>query len=155
MVFPWKCCDTYRDLSGLSELEIVGQWSTGILLTLDQYLGVIIQKRYTILLLSHDNRSISQIPQSIKQISHKAPFCHRNVYTCAHFCYKKVHCGIYEICQLIDFLTLVLGMCIWNLKLKFRSQPKSCPTHGQTDRKTRRIQANLLGRGIIMSVNMY
>ena len=34
------------------------------------------------------NRGISQIPQCIWQISHDAPFCNRNVHTCAHFCCK-------------------------------------------------------------------
>ena len=32
----------------------------------------------------HD-RAISQIPQCIRQISHNAPFCNRNVHTCAYF----------------------------------------------------------------------
>ena len=27
-------------------------------------------------------------------ISHNAPFSSRNLYTCAHFCHKMVHCGI-------------------------------------------------------------
>ena len=31
-------------------------------------------------------------------ISHKAPFCNRNVHMCAHFCYKVVHCGIFVWC---------------------------------------------------------
>ena len=39
------------------------------------------------------NRPISQIPQSIIIISHNAPVCNRNVHTCAHFCYKMIHCG--------------------------------------------------------------
>ena len=40
--------------------------------------------------------SISQIPrvECIRQISHNAPLCDRNVHTCAHFCYKVVRCGI-------------------------------------------------------------
>ena len=29
-----------------------------------------------------------------QKISHNVPFCNRNVHTCAHFCYKMVHCGI-------------------------------------------------------------
>ena len=32
----------------------------------------------------------------IRQISHNAPFCNRNVQTCAHFCYKMVHCEIWN-----------------------------------------------------------
>ena len=39
---------------------------------------------------------ISQIPQHIQHISHNAPFCYRNVHICAHFCYKLVHCGIWD-----------------------------------------------------------
>ena len=38
---------------------------------------------------------ISQIPQRIIQLSHNAPFCNRNVHTCAHFCYKMMHCEIW------------------------------------------------------------
>ena len=39
---------------------------------------------------------ISLIPQCTGRISHNAPFCNRNVHACAHFCYKMVHCGIWE-----------------------------------------------------------
>ena len=35
-------------------------------------------------------------PTMHQQISHNAPFCNRNVHTCAHFCYKMVHCGIWN-----------------------------------------------------------
>ena len=42
------------------------------------------------------NRPISQIPQCIRQISHNVPFCSRNVHTCAHFCYKMMHHGIWD-----------------------------------------------------------
>ena len=38
------------------------------------------------------NRLISQIPQCIRQISNKTPFCNRNVHTCALW----VHCGIWD-----------------------------------------------------------
>ena len=41
------------------------------------------------------NSPDAHIPQCIRQISHNAPFCNRNAHTCAHFCYKVVHC---EIC---------------------------------------------------------
>ena len=34
------------------------------------------------------NKPISQIPRFTRQISRNAPFCNRNVHTCAHFCYK-------------------------------------------------------------------
>ena len=57
-----------------------------------------------------NNRPISQIPQCIKQISHNAPFCNRNVHTRAHFCYKMVHYGIRHRC--------IMGfglLCYYNL----------------------------------------
>ena len=47
---------------------------------------------------SYWNRPISQIPQCTSPISHNASFCNRNVHTCAHFCYKMVHCGIFDWC---------------------------------------------------------
>ena len=34
-------------------------------------------------------------------MSHNAPICNRNMHTCAHFCYKMRHCGIF-ICALWD-----------------------------------------------------
>ena len=46
-------------------------------------------------------RPISQISQCIGKCtnaSHNAPFCNRNVHKCAHFCYKMVHCGIWDWC---------------------------------------------------------
>ena len=36
---------------------------------------------------------VAQIPQCNYPISHNAPFCNRNVNTCARFCYKMVHGG--------------------------------------------------------------
>ena len=44
------------------------------------------------------HRPFAQIPQCTSPISHKAPFCDRNVYICAHFYYKMVHCGIFVWC---------------------------------------------------------
>ena len=46
----------------------------------------------------YNNRPIWQIPQCISLVSHSAPFCERNVHTCAHFSYKMVHCGIWDRC---------------------------------------------------------
>ena len=51
------------------------------------------------------NRPISQIPECIRQISHNATFCNRNVHTCAHFCYKMLYCGIWHRC--------ILGFVRW------------------------------------------
>ena len=46
------------------------------------------------------NGPISQIPQSIKQISHNIPFCNRNVHTWAHdISYKMMHCGLWNWCN--------------------------------------------------------
>ena len=38
------------------------------------------------------SRPISQIT---RQLSHNAPFCNRKFHTCAQFCYRMVHCGIW------------------------------------------------------------
>ena len=38
------------------------------------------------------------IIQCNRLISHNAPLCNRNVHMCAHFCYKLVHCGIWDLC---------------------------------------------------------
>ena len=35
--------------------------------------------------------------------THNAPFWNRNVYTCAHFCHKMVHCGISN-CSFVGFV---------------------------------------------------
>ena len=43
-------------------------------------------------------RPVTQIPQCTSPISHNAPFCNRNVHTCAHFCHKMVHYGIFVWC---------------------------------------------------------
>ena len=41
------------------------------------------------------NRPVAYIPQRASPISHNAPFCNRNVHTCAHLCYKMVYCGLF------------------------------------------------------------
>ena len=38
---------------------------------------------------------LQKITQCTCCVSHKAPLCNRNMHTCAHFCYKMVHCGIF------------------------------------------------------------
>ena len=67
--------------------------------------------------MSHVDRPISQIPECIRQISHNAPFCNRNVHTCAHFCYKMLHCGIWHRC-ILGFVRWVY-LFIWNALLRF------------------------------------
>ena len=42
------------------------------------------------------NRSISQIPQRIAQISCNAPLCSRNVHKCTHLCYKMMNYDIWD-----------------------------------------------------------
>ena len=39
-----------------------------------------------------------KIPPLTSPISHNASFCNSNVQTCAHFCHKMVHCGIFVSC---------------------------------------------------------
>ena len=39
--------------------------------------------------------------------SHYTPFCNRNVHICVHFCYKMVHCGIWDWC-IVGFLLSLL-----------------------------------------------
>ena len=49
------------------------------------------------------------------QISHNASICNRNVHTCAHFCYKMVHCGIQDWC-IVGFVKQVYyGQFSWCL----------------------------------------
>ena len=59
-----------------------------------------------------NNRPISQIPKCIRQISHNALFCNRNMHRCAHFCYKMVPCGIWDWC-IVGF---VWQVCCSNVK---------------------------------------
>ena len=56
--------------------------------------------------LSEQNMLTSQNPQCIRQISHNAPFCNRNMHMCAYFCYKMVHCGTWDWC-IMGFVWLV------------------------------------------------
>ena len=44
------------------------------------------------------NRLVARILQCISPTSHNAPLCNRNVHTCAYFCYKVVHSGIFVRC---------------------------------------------------------
>ena len=52
------------------------------------------------------NRRILPIPQCISKISQNAPFCNRNVHTCAHFCCKMLHSGIRDYC-IVGFMKYV------------------------------------------------
>ena len=67
--------------------------------------------RYQKVAIGNVSRPISQIPQRIKQMSHNAPFCNRTVHTCAHFCYKVEHCGIWDCC-IVGFVQQVSS--IWS-----------------------------------------
>ena len=57
-------------------------------------------------------RSVSQILQCIRQISHNAPLCNRNVHMCARFCYNVVHCGILNWC-IVGFVWIDDGFIDW------------------------------------------
>ena len=54
-------------------------------------------------------RAISQIPQCIRQISHNAPFCNRNVHMCAHFCYK-----LWDLCNIQSYPNNTKGGVQWH-----------------------------------------
>ena len=70
------------------------------------------------------NRSfISQIPRCIRQISQTAPFWNRNVHTCAHFCYKMVHCGIWNCC-IVEFVKWIY--CKDRTQILLRTQKRHC-----------------------------
>ena len=47
------------------------------------------------------------------QISHNASFCSRNVHTCAHFCYKMVHCGKWDWCIVGFALRVYCNIVRW------------------------------------------
>ena len=57
------------------------------------------------------NRYISQIPQCIRQISHNATLCNRNVHVCAHFYYKVVHWALLDRC-IVGFVLQVHELSI-------------------------------------------
>ena len=58
------------------------------------------------------NKPISQVPQCIRKISNNASLCNRNVHTCAHFCHKVVHCGIWHRC-IVEFVRLAYCFYWW------------------------------------------
>ena len=53
---------------------------------------------------------ISQIQRCIRQIAHYAAFCNR--YACAHFCYKLLHCGIWDWCIVVFVQQIFVGFSI-------------------------------------------
>ena len=67
------------------------------------------------------NRPIAQIPQCTCPISHNTPICNKNVRMgCAHFCYKMVHCGIWDWCivwfvRWLNFIPILHGYIIGTL----------------------------------------
>ena len=61
------------------------------------------------------------------QISHNAPFCNRNVHTCAHFCYKVMHCALWEMglvhCGIWDSITIYLeSIILLNVEKKYENK---------------------------------
>ena len=67
---------------------------------------------------------ISQIPQCIRQISHNAPFCNRNI--SAHFCFKMVYCGIFVECIVV----FVQQLYHWLLVRRIHLSPVYSPHKG-------------------------
>ena len=63
--------------------------------------------------VAHYIRLVSQIRKCLRQISHNAAFCNRNVHTFAHFLYKMLHCGIWDWC--IDMNWCIVGLWIWSV----------------------------------------
>ena len=52
-------------------------------------------------------KPVAQIPHRTSPISYNAPFCHRNVHMCAHFCYKIAPCRIFVWCIMGFFRWLI------------------------------------------------
>ena len=71
-------------------------------------------------------RSISQIPQCIRRISHNAPFCNRNVHAYAHFCYKMVH---YGTGALWDLWIISIGSCYIGIRTYHQAEMKVTLVH--------------------------
>ena len=70
------------------------------------------------------NRPVAQIPQCTSPISHNAPLCNRNVHTCAHFCYRVVHCGIFLMhCGICEMELLFMKFAFWSHQLLVKCIP--------------------------------
>ena len=69
------------------EIEFVFWWT-----------GLCVWVKGILALYTSHYRPVAQIPQCTSPLSHNAPFCHRNVHMCAHFCYKMVHRGTLAWC---------------------------------------------------------
>ena len=54
------------------------------------------------------------LPKLVVNVSSK--FCNKNVYMCAHFCYKMVHCGIWDTCIVVCTFLLQSG-ALWDICL--------------------------------------
>ena len=72
----------------------------------------------------HNQQTLLTIPTS--PTSHNAPFCNRNVHTCAHFCYKIVLCGIWttlwEFCNRFIASIANIFVCMLFLFTSFKIQ---------------------------------
>ena len=55
---------------------------------------------------------VAQIPQCTSPISNNASSCNRNVHMCAHFCYKMVHCGIWDQC-IVGLVCVHISVTKW------------------------------------------
>ena len=72
------------------------------------------------------SRLLTQIPVCFRQISHSAPFCHRNLHVCAHLSYKMAHCGGH--CQHCDHSILAMHKNIFAISIIHLRQGLVYPT---------------------------
>ena len=88
------------------------------------------------ILKNRDNRPNSQVQQCNNLISHNALFCNRNVHTCAHFCYKMMHCGIFNLC-IVGFMRWVYQ---WNSEYSNLNPAMLENSHWKNHRKAVRMK---------------
>ena len=83
----WRHCNVIS----FFDLDITRCENSNSIMT--NIIGDILSTSYLVM-----NKSLAKIPQCVRQISHNAQFCNRNVHICAHFCYKMVHRGVFVWC---------------------------------------------------------
>ena len=96
----------FKTYSSSSSLVITSRWFATSHLAVPASVRLVYWNTISYLLWT--NSPISQILWCITLISHNAPFFNRNVHMCAHFCYKMVHCGIWEWCMVVHYATGLL-----------------------------------------------
>ena len=94
-----------------------------ITVNLSIYLSIHISWYY----IQHGNLHPAKIPQCTSPITHNAAFCNGNVHRYAHFCYKRLHCGMFIWC-IIGFWDGILRRLNIDLLLKWMPMiPKQLP----------------------------